>query len=118
MSRIHAVIAAVLLGATSLAAYAQTAPPEPKKPAAAAKAKAEPPKADAKKDAKMDAKKTVAKKPPAKTGAPKSTAAARKPEPIKMNTDKPLVLRDKDGNVIPTSPDAYNVDSARTPKKK
>ena len=35
-----------------------------------------------------------------------------------MNTDKPLVLRDKDGNVIPTSPDAYNVDSALPPKKR
>jgi hypothetical protein len=25
----------------------------------------------------------------------------------------PLILRDRDGNIIPTSPDAYPVDSAR-----
>ena len=97
----------------SLAVSAQTIPPEPMKPAAAK---------DAKKD---EAKKPVAKKPPPKPAAPKKPEPAKAPAPAKkpieiktMNTDKPLVLRDKDGNVIPTSPDAYNVDSALPPKKR
>jgi hypothetical protein len=100
MSRIHALAAAALLGTASLAASAQTAPAEPKKPAAAAKAKPT---------------KAVARKAPPKP-APKP--GAKKAKPIMMGTDKPLTLRDKDGNIIPTSPDAYNVDSARTYKKK
>ena len=103
----------------SFAVSAQTPPPEPAKPA--------PPKADAKKDiAKKDeAKKSAAKKPPPKPAAAKKPEPAKKPTPPKkpieiktLNTDKPLVLRDKDGNVIPTSPDAYNVDSALPPKKR
>ncbi len=110
------------------AALAQTPPLEPAKPAPprvdAKKADAK--KVDAKKDAKKDeAKKPAAKKPPAKPAAPKKPDPARtaappkKPIEIKtMNTNKPLVLRDKDGNVIPTSPDAYNVDSAMPPKKR
>jgi hypothetical protein len=103
----------------SLTVSAQTPPPEPTKPA--------PPKVDAKKDiAKKDeAKKPAAKKPPPKPAAAKKPEPAKAPAPAKkpieiktMNTDKPLVLRDKDGNVIPTSPDAYNVDSALPPKKR
>jgi hypothetical protein len=120
--RIHIL---ALLASVSLAVSAQMAPADPPKPA--------PPKVDAKKvEAKKDeAKKPAAKKPPPKPAVAKKPEAPKKPEPAKapappkkpieiktMNTDKPLVLRDKDGNVIPTSPDAYNVDSALPPKKR
>jgi histone H1/5 len=127
--RIPILTLGALVACLSLAVSAQTPPPEPPKPA--------PPKVDAKKaDAKKtDAKKVVAKKDEAKKPAakkpPAKPAVAKKPAPAKtaappqkpveirtMNTDKPLVLRDKDGNIIPTSPDAYNVDSALPPKKR
>ena len=103
-------LAAVLALALCAGAAAQTppAPPEPpkapEKASAPAKPKqpAEPKKADAK------------KKPAAKKAEPKkSTAPAAAP---KVYTTGPKELRDKDGNVIPTSPDAYNVDSAMPPK--
>ncbi len=130
--RIPILALGVLLACASLAVSAQTTPPEPVKPVPEAKPKAPPmkaatPKADTKKVGlkKAEAKKPVAKKPPAKPAAPKkpepakAAAPSKKPMEIKtMNTDKPLVLRDKDGNVIPTSPDAYNVDSALAPKKR
>ena len=111
--RIHIL---ALLASVSLAVSAQMAPADPPKPA--------PPKVDAK---KVEAKKDEAKKPAVakKPEAPKKPEPAKAPAPPKkpieiktMNTDKPLVLRDKDGNVIPTSPDAYNVDSALPPKKR
>ena len=34
-------------------------------------------------------------------------------DPTTVIATGPLVLRDRDGNVIPTSPDAYPVESAR-----
>ena len=76
------------------------APDKPKKPATKA--------GDAK---KADAKKATPKKKP----EAKKADAQPKPEP-KVYTTGPKELRDKDGNVIPTSPDAYNVDSAMPPK--
>lgn len=87
-------------------ADAKAAPAPPKAPDKPAKPKkpAQPKKADAK---KADPKK-AAKKPDARAAAPKQ-------EP-KVYTTGPRELRDKDGNVIPTSPDAYNVDSALPPK--
>ena len=91
------------------AADSKAAPAKaPEKPSPPAKPKkpAEP--------AKGSAKKSAPKKPDAKAkkADPKS---APKQEP-KVYTTGPRVLRDKDGNVIPTSPDAYNVDSALPPK--
>ena len=100
-----------LFACASLAATAQVTPPDPPKAAA----KADPGKDEKKKPAaKKPAPRPVAKK----SDATKAAAAPKKPIEVKlMNTDKPLVLKDKEGNVIPTSPDAYNVDSA-LPKKR
>jgi hypothetical protein len=125
--------AALMLGA-SLAAQAQTAPSAPTPPAPAAAPVAPPPpgsataaekkKADAK---KADAKKAPPKKAPAKsppkdapskaaapTTAPKKGDATAKTGTISTG---PSELRDKQGNVIPTDPNAYPIDSAM-PKKK
>ena len=66
-------------------------------------------------------KKAAAKKPAPRKPAPKKPAA--KPAPpapaakpnvtvLKSGQRSPITLRDKDGNVIPTSPDAYDVSSA------
>ena len=86
-----------------------------------------PPKADEK---KADEKKAAAKKPaPRKPAEPSKTAAPRKPAPPKKpaapkkpaeppkttvykNDPKAPVLHDKQGNVIPTNPEAYDVSSA------
>ena len=100
MSRIRTLTIALFVAALPFVARAQTPPPDPPK---AETKKSEPRKTEAKKTAKQ----APAKKPPAKK------AAAKKPEPVLVNTDKPLVLRDKSGNVIPTTPDAFNVDSAK-----
>ena len=87
--------------------------------------------------AKADPKKVEAKKTDAKKAEPKKTAPSKKTEPKKaepkkaepkkgepVKTADPNVkvykandpnapkLRDKDGKVIPTSPDAYDVSSA------
>jgi hypothetical protein len=107
-SRSPYVIVGAVLASATFAVAAQTPPAEPpKKDEKKAVAKKPPPKAPVAK--KAEAKKTDAKKP---------AAAPKKPVEIKtMNTDKPLVLRDKEGNVIPTTPDAYNVDSA-LPRKR
>ena len=112
---------ALALSFAALAAFAQPVADLPaadaKKPAVK---KSEPKKVDAK---KPDAKKPDAKKPDAKkTAAPVKPpaapkAAAQPAQAPKVYTTGPTTLRDKDGNVIPTSPDAYNVDSA-LPRKK
>ena len=108
-----AVIAAALVAG---AAFAQS-PPDPKKtaegkPPAKSEAKAAkkpPPKKVEKKPGENDAKKAAAK--PAQQPAKQIRGNEQKLGPGTYSTG-PAVLRDKDGNVIPTSPDAYNVDSA------
>ena len=95
--------------------------------AAAAPKKADARKADAKKAAppakKKEPKKSEPKKsPPKKTDAKK--AAPSKPEHMApgitrySNSKDAPVLRDAQGNVIPSSPDAYDVSSATGGKKK
>jgi hypothetical protein len=59
---------------------------------------------------------------PKKTAAPKKPAAPAKPAaPTKTtvykNDPRAPVLRDKQGNVIPIDPNAYDVSSAVGPKK-
>jgi hypothetical protein len=68
-----------------------------------------------------DAKK---KKTETKKAAPKKAAAKPAQPPanpnvtvLKSSQKTPLTLRDKDGNVIPTHPDAYDVSSATGKKK-
>lgn len=110
-----AICVALAMSVAALAAHAQPVPEvsgvDAKKPAVK---KSEPKKPDPK---KADAKKSDTKKAaaPATPAAPR--AATELPPGTKIYTTGPPILRDKDGNVIPTSPDAYNVDSA-LPKKK
>jgi hypothetical protein len=125
------------LACASLTVLAQSPPADATKPATPAKAapaKAEPKKADAKKkvekkDEKAAEKKPAEKpakkveKPAAKADAKAKPAAPKTAEPRRAKDTDPVIekykagqapaIRDKDGNVIPTSPDAYNVDSAR-----
>ena len=68
---------------------------------------------------KAEAKKTVAKKraAPAKPVAPRKPAVAKAPTAprkgkVYTNDPKAPVLRDKEGNAIPTDPKAYDVSSA------
>ena len=126
--RIAALVAAAFCSCAALLAAAQApnpAPPLTEAEKAAAKApKKTVPKADAAKapakdaakpakDAAKPAPKAPAKAPPK---APPKDAPATRQAP-KVYTTGPTELRDKQGNVIPTNPDAYNVDSA-LPKKK
>ena len=102
---------AALLTCFACAAFAQ-APADAPKPAATPD----------KKEEKKAVKKKLEKKP-TKPAPPKSP-----PKPVKAvpGTEQklgpgtystgPTTLRDKDGNIIPTSPDAYDVSSA-TKKK-
>jgi hypothetical protein len=107
-------LTALLLGA-SLAVQAQTTPaaPEAPKPAAA-------PTKPASKAAPKDAPKKTAAKPVKKTDkkadAKKLEKKAETPKSVTYSTG-PTELRDKQGNVIPTDPAAYPIDSA-LPKKK
>jgi hypothetical protein len=83
-------------------------------------------KAEEKAEAKAEEPK-AARKPP--TLAPKTptTAKVKQPGPggpiveRRTVTDKgssPFTLTDKDGKVVPTAPDAYDVSSATPPKKR
>ena len=67
---------------------------------------------------KDTAKKDSTKKPagPKKPEAPKKPAEPKKPEAPKKPSNVPPVIYDKQGNAIPTSPDAYDISSA-TKKK-
>jgi hypothetical protein len=73
---------------------------------------------------KTETKKAETKKNEAKKTAPKK-AAAKPAQPsanpevtvLKSSQATPLTLRDKDGNVIPTRPEAYDVSSATGKKK-
>ncbi len=125
MKTLQAVALALTLAATSAAAQValDEMKPTPKgaqpaKPAAEKKAPA-PRKADAGTKADAPKKAAAAKKAdPAKAQAPKKASAP-------VATGNPNVkiykvgdpgapkLRDKDGKVIPTNPDAYDISSAR-----
>ena len=129
--RMFAVLCAMPLVVATLDSSAQVtpAPDEATKPPAKAQParKPAPPKADAAPMADAAPKAPVApKKPPAKkSGAIKAPV---KPEPVKngpakapaspsnptvlKSSQKTPTLRDKDGNVIPTNPEAYDVSSA------
>ena len=109
-ARINAAAGGLVVAFACLAAAAQLPMAEdlqkvaPKKPAAM---KAQ---ANTEEAKKAPAKKAPVKKPePAKAEAPKQV-------PRTYSTG-PAVLRDKEGNVIPTNPEAYPVDSALPPRK-
>ena len=100
------------LGLAAAAAWAQVPPSEPAKPDEVKKAepkKPEPPRKPAPKKAE-----------PKKPEPPKKPAAA--PAPVSNDPNVKIYkagskdipkLRDKDGNVIPTNPEAYDVSSAK-----
>lgn len=95
--------------------------PEEKRKADAKKKAEEKKKADEKKAAE---KKPVAKLPETVTGTPAKGVKKPGSGPMiekRTVTDKgssPFTLTDKDGKVIQTAPDAYDVSSATTPKKR
>lgn len=116
-ARTLATLAGALLALALPAAHAQV--PTPQDMEKVAPKKDEPKKDAAKKDAakKDAAKKPAPKKAPtqqAKKAEPAAAPKAEAPKQVpKTYSTGPTVLRDKDGNVIPTSPDAYPVDSAQ-----
>ena len=125
MKTLQVVVLALTLAATSAAAQValDESKPNPKsaqaaKPADAKKAPA-PKKADAGKKADAPKKAAAPKKAdPAKAQAPKkpsAPAATGNPNVKVYKAGDPGMptLRDKDGKVIPTSPDAYDVSSAK-----
>lgn len=143
MKRRIPLLATLVAAALPLAAIAQGAAPDAKRPApppAPAPAKAptapsaptatagaqEQPKKKAADTKKADTKKADAKKADAKKADAKKADASKAPKdaPRKATTVQapgtvstgPKELRDKDGNVIPTDPSAYPIDSAR-PRK-
>jgi hypothetical protein len=85
-------LAALLLGAAAVHAQAPAAAPAPQDPPNAAPKKATKP-------------------------APKKPATRNDPKAKSTYATGPKELRDKDGNVIPTDPAAYPIDSA-LPRKK
>lgn len=112
ISRLFTLAAVTLALAIGAAAQPMPSPGDPakppRKPAEPAKPKKPSPPAKS-----ADEKKKKADAAKKKAGAKK--AEPKKAQP-KVYTTGPRELRDKDGNVIPTSPDAYNVDSAMPPK--
>ena len=109
-----ALLAGVAFGA------AAEAPADPKAPAVTTHAQAtkSPPKAPPKATAKKaPAKKAASKAPPKKVdskvhGTPQGGTVQ------KFEAGKAPVLRDSKGNVVPTSPEAYDVSSATSPPPK
>lgn len=97
--RIDAILLAALVAALALGAFAQAAPADAEKKAARAPPKATP-------------------KAPPKAGLKKARSAKKGTQQVSPNVtvyrdakDAP-VARDKQGNVIPTGPEAYDVSSA------
>ena len=107
------ILLAALLAVFALRVSAQ-APIDAPKPA---------PQAEKKEEKKKPAKKPAKKPPPKKAAAKKADDKAATPIKTVPGTEQrlgpgtystgPTVLRDKDGNIIPTDPNAYNVDSAK-----
>ncbi len=134
-------LAAALVASTALAAFAQGTIVDPKAPATttnsqpAASQKSDPKKDDADKaidrkrlETKKAPPKSTAKAPPAKPAQKKAPAKAppkkvdSRAQPTaqggtvqKFEAGKAPALRDAKGNVIPSSPDAYDISSAASP---
>jgi hypothetical protein len=119
--RVPGVILAALLASTPAWVCAQAMPADSANPADASKPGAAPGKSTARKDAarKDDGKGNAVKKVAKKDAAPKAAASKAAPastapkQATKTYSTGPTTLRDRDGNVIPNNPEAYNVDSAR-----
>lgn len=113
--RLATVIAAALFASTTFPVFAQTAiEPDAGKPSVVKPA----PKPVAKKPTKKAAKKVTAKKPAMQRtqSPPAAPGATLELKQGSTYSTGPTTLRDKQGNVIPTNPEAYPVDSARPGK--
>lgn len=114
--RLATLIAAALFACATIPVFAQTAiepdagKPSAVKPAAKPVAKKPTKKAAAK---KVTAKKPATQRPPSPPAAPGATIELRQGSTYSTG---PTTLRDKQGNVIPTNPEAYPVGSARPGK--
>ena len=113
------VASGALLGLAALPLQAQTQTAPPPDAAKAAPKAAAPKKKEGVKDAPAKDAKAAAKKDDRKKAAPKKGAAdAKKPT---VYSTKSMEIRDDKGNIIPISPDAYDVSSAlpgKSPPKK
>ena len=132
MKGISAAICVALLFAPPTL-LAQTATPEQKSSSPVGEQKSPSPLGEGRGEGevKAPAKKPAPKKPapPKKPASPKKPVAkpaSKKPAPpaappnvtvYKSSQNMPPTLRDKDGNLIPTNPDAYDVSSAVGKKK-
>jgi hypothetical protein len=108
------------LGLASAASWAQApgepvpakaAPPKAEAPKAAVPKKAEPKKAAPKKTEPRKAEPKKAE-PPKKASTPPPVSGDPNVKVYKAGAKDAPQLRDKDGKVIPTNPDAYDVSSA------
>ena len=108
--RLATAVAAALFASATIPVFAQAAiEPGAVKPAAKPVAK-RPTRKAAK---KVSAKKRATQRTQAPPAAPGATGERR---PGSTYSTGPTTLRDKQGNVIPTNPEAYAVDSARPGK--
>lgn len=112
--RIAAVIAAALCACATIPVFAQTAiEPDTGKPGVARPAA----KPVAKTPTKKAARNVAAKKPATqRTQSPPAPGATMVLRQGSTYSTGPTTLRDRQGNVIPTNPEAYAVDSARPGK--
>lgn len=117
--RLTTAIAAALFACATIPVFAQVAiEPDAGKPGVVKPAAKPVAKKPVKKAAKNAAKKATAKKPatqrtPSPPAAPGATIELRQGSTYSTG---PTTLRDKQGNVIPTNPEAYPVGSARPGK--
>jgi hypothetical protein len=116
--KILSTLVSALIAFTPATLLAQ-ATPSPASPDAKKEApKAAPPK-DAKATPPKDAKATPPKADPKKAPPKKMKVTTMKDGKVTTTeTTAPAPLRDKNGNLIPTDPDAYDVSSATTPAPK
>lgn len=103
-------MAAILAAAAPLALAAQVTPPDATTATATAPVAKKPYVPHKTPYAKKAADKSKA------TATPKKPLPPKAPAPPKKPSNVPAVIYDKQGNAIPTSPDAYDVSSA-TKKK-
>ncbi len=121
MNELRVLIVATLLAFTAQAGHAEPANAPPAQTPDATAGKAKPGRTALKKTAPK--KKAAARKPARRATAPPTARGkalvAPKGETIlhapATITTGPAVLRDRDGNVIPTNPEAYDVRSATAP---
>ncbi len=116
MNELRILILATFLAFGAGAEGAQTAPAPPDEAGKAQSTAPAPKKVGPQKSVKKATAKKPARRPAAPPAAAQKKIVAPKGETIlhapATITTGPAVLRDRDGNIIPTQPEAYNVESA------